>query len=297
MKRRTVLAAVAASTVGVSGCSALSSDSDRTGSPEDDNQTDPEAPVDESPGGDGQTDPGESADESPPVPEPSGECGPASQPLRDVLTDDVGPDCDVSDRTPEVRFENGRDAGLSAEASIDHDGDTVWEASIELDPGQDTDMDPDLPAERIDSVTITFSDGTEFADEWSGDSCRLHGVAIGDEDIEAGFVEPVDGSIDGSFACYSGRAREFKVSNSTEEELAVTVTVVDHCAETTSETSMELRRRAEDTVTESLLIGGRYTVVVDVDGGPDGTAEYGANCGVYRASIHEDEISFGSIIY
>lgn len=287
MKRRTVLASVASGTATIAGCALMDSEStDET----------PDGPSNSSTDGTSGDDP-RTAGESPDVPTQTGECGPAGQRLSELLTDDAGPACDDPYRTTDLRIENERGTALTAGVRIEHEESTVFEADADLEPGEYVDEEPEISPEQFDTVTVTLPDGSEFTDSWSGDSCRLHGVAIGEDGIEAGYVEPVDGVVDGAGTCYPERENRFRVSNSTEDSQTVTATIVDHCAETTTESTMELRGGGAEIVTKTLLTGGRYTVAVDVENGPGATGEYGADCGPFRVIILEDEIRFTISMY
>lgn len=290
MKRRTLLASVAASTAAIAGCVSGSSESD------EEMQNDPPESGDSA--GENTADDHGTAGNSPDIPEPTGECGPATAKLSNFLTGELGPEYDSSQRTLDIRIENERDSSLAADVRIEHGESTLWESGFDIGPGEHVDESPDISADRLDSVFVTLSDGNKFTDSWSGDSCRLHGVAVAPDGIDAGYLQPVDGSVDSNWACYPKRENEFRVVNSTEESQTGTATVVDHCAETTvTESTMELRRGEHETVTESLLTGGRYTVAVDVENGPGATSEYGEDCGRFRASVNEDEIHFNNMIY
>lgn len=290
MKRRDVLALVASSSVVFSGCVFKGSDSEG-GSPQDPTESGNTTGTNQ--GQDAQLSP----EESPDIPETTGQCGPAAQPLSELLISDKGPDCDVQQRTPKIRFGNERTSDVVADVRIEQDGTAVWEDSIDVAAGEYIEKNPDLPADQLDSVRVILTNETDFVGSWDEDSCRLHGVAITEEGVETGLIKPVNGSIDGSWACYPGQTNEFRVVNSTDETQQVTASVVNHCDESMIESSIEMPSGNHETVTESIITGGRYSIVVDVENGPGATTEFGDHCGRFRASIQTDEIHFSNMIY
>lgn len=282
MKRRQVLALVVSSTVGLSGCIAIQSDSndgqrDSAGDEVDDSSNEMDSPES-----------GPPDEESPTIPDPTGECGPASLPPAERLTADPGGDCD-DDAEPQLALMNDWSEQVSARVTIETNDETVFERTFVLGPDEYTTVDPGIPVVQMETVTASIEDRSAYAASWPNESCKLHAVAITPDGIEAGYLDPVSGT-GGLPRCYAGEAHEVELHNRTMDYLDVTITAVDHCAEVTRSISLEINPQGTRLLDLSLAIGGIYTIVGEVHGGGADTYELEDSCGKVEIEIEEKDV-------
>lgn len=306
MRRRRLLAAVALGSLGLSGClnrGASDDDGDPStdgGSRADDGpQTDDGSPTD---GGSPETtnetgtDPATDGDEADPdadrtdatptIPEPSGRCGPAAEPLSDRLTDIAGEDCQA-DLVPSVVVANERETAVSIALGLGTEAEPTEELSLELDPGERVVERPGVEAGDLTAASVTFANGTEHTARFPETSCRRHGVAIEADGVAAGVLAPLDGHADTQHGCYTADTREFTLWNRASASHEVTVTRVDHCAETVETSRHTLGPGSWVDLEAYLTSGGRYAIAVNVHGAGATTYDYDAECWSLQAQIRD----------
>lgn len=269
MNRRTLLSAVAAGGGAVlAGCLA-----DRNGS----DGADGSGGTDESNGTDGPTLP------SPAEPTTTGDCGPADAPLSSLLGDETGdPGFCFEGARPDLAIANERDESVTANVRID-----ALDASYELEPGERVVERRafEAAADREATVMLEGSDET-FAGRWDARSCYRHGLAVTDDGLEIGWIEPLRGPGDTQHDCYPGTGARLEVGNLGGIR-TVTVIVEDRCAGTKTEETIELEKGRE-TIEDALVNGGNYDVTVDVHDGGEASYEFREGCWGVSAQVEED---------
>lgn len=259
MKRRALLA-----TAALGGGAILGGCLDEAGESDDGNGSEPPT------GSSGET--------------PAGDCGPAADPLSELLGDDSGDlDACFEGATPDLVVENGRGDALAATVAVDD----VFEESYDLEPGERAIERGPFEAAAGLEVTVTLEDGIELTESWDERSCYRHGVAITDDGLEVGWVEPLQGPGDTQHDCYPGSDAPLEVGN-VGEPRTVTVTIEDRCAGTSTTETLELEADDGDRLDGLLESGGVYDVTVDVEGGEAETYEFHEGCWGVSALVDED---------
>lgn len=287
MKRRVILASLASGTAAASGCVRSLSSADGNERPTDgDDSTgsdDANQPVD--PPDDGGQQP---SGDSSPIPEASGECGPASIPLSERLVPHGGPECS-EDREPSFQIANERDEEFDGTVTIVREDEQHFEQRYSLFPGERRSNRTGIPSRLMESVTVTTPTGDEFSASWPGQSCRMHGLAIGRDSIEAGYLEPLHGAADASLACYVGTRERIRLNNQRTENVSVTVSIVNHCDETIESLTWETDNQGFRWLDLSVERGEAATIVADVEGGGAASFDFEGECGVPQVEIPDEE--------
>lgn len=274
MNRRAVLAAVAGGSVSIGGC--------LTDAPRDDGGTDgsPESGGGTAGGGDDERRPDEQSARSLPESPASGDCGVAAEPTSARLTDAVGdPEYCFDGATPDLVVANERDRPVSATVSV-----STVEEDFDLDADERVversafEAAPDLAA----TVTV---DGEEYTWTWDERSCYRHAIAIVDDGVEFGRIEPLEGPGDTQHDCYPGRPTEIRLGAEGSPR-TVTVTIDDRCTGTRTTETVDVDGGAR--LGDALVNGGNYDVAVDVHDGGSAVYEYREMCWGLIASIDED---------
>lgn len=282
MRRRQILAAAVSGVAGVSGCSVLEPESDATDGPDgSEPRTNATNEANRTGTRDGEP---SAADRSPTIPDPTGTCGPAAVPLSERMTTDPGSDCD-DDREPEFAVRNERDDPITATVTI-RSGETVaYEATFELDHEEQFTDRIGVPVSAMETVTVRTEYDDKFSESWQGQSCLRHAVAIQSDGTAVGYLEPIGGADAGTNRCYTGEGHEFSLKNTTTEHYDVTVSVVDHCAETTTALTQEINPQMEVGLDLPVVLGGNYTLGTNVHGHGATTQEFDAFCGSSRIEV------------
>lgn len=223
-------------------------------------------------------------DRSPSTPERE-TCGSASLTLPERLSNEAGdPAACFDGAEPGLAIENGRDETIDVAIALATETDLP--ESISLDAGERIVETGAFVAD--DSVTGTLTVGDEEWElEWTEWSCYRHGVAVFEDDIEIGWIEPIHGPGDTQHDCYPGTSIPLEVGVA-DEKRTVTVTVVDRCAESDWEETVIVAaddREGFDDVIES---GGVYEVSIDVEDGSAEQQEFHDVCWGITASVDED---------
>lgn len=220
------------------------------------------------------------------VPEPTGECGVANEPLSTMIEPGGGDAGSCSpDRRPSFAVENERSEPVTAAVAVRSGGERVFGDTYELAPGERAVESAPATAAEIETVTVTV-DGEELSGSWPELSCRRHAVAIVPDGVEVGYVPLTTGPTDANHDCYAGDPKLVRVGS--EDVERVTVTVVDHCAETVREETRTVGPRDVERIEGLLRSGGVYTVVASVEGGGAAVHEYDEGCWGVHVRVDSD---------
>ncbi|WP_265110282.1 hypothetical protein [Halosolutus halophilus] len=221
-------------------------------------------------------DPG-AGDDEPPA---SDECGVAAEPLSALLTDGTGdPSYCFEGAQPGLTIANERDDPIEASIAV-----ATFEERYDLDPGERVVEHSAFEAADDLTVTVTVGD-EEYTRTWTERSCYRHGIAITDEGVTIGRIEPLQGPGDTQHDCYPGKTADVWIGTEGPPR-AATVTVDDRCDGTSTSQTIEVDRsvRVEDVLTS----GGNYDVAIDVHAGGSDTYEYREECWGLMADIEVD---------
>lgn len=276
MNRRALLGAIAVGGSLVAGCldgNRSSTGDDGTSSSDDDG----------SPSNDG------SAVESPAVPSATGDCGVGTEPLSSRLVEDGGETAHCHEElTPSLELANERKASVSATLTVESDGESVFEAQYDLESGKHVLEQGTATAGELESLRLSIAgESTNLTGDWPTLSCCRHAVVLTADGMDVGYVKPLAGPADTQHDCYAGDSAAVRIHNG-DAPRTVTVSIVDHCAETITEEELELDGGEVTSIDESLTSGGNYAVVVDVEDGGGDRYDFDEECWGLTASIDDE---------
>lgn len=259
MNRRALLSSVAG--VGFAGCLGRSDPSPK---PSDDGSSEGEPSV------------------------PSGSCGVAAKPLSSLLVSEGGTEACFDGAEPSLAVENERGGPIEAAVEISHEGAGApfLAERYDLAPDERVVERSALPADGDRTATVTIGDETESG-SWGGLSCYRHGIVIGPDGIEFGFVAPLSGPGDTQHDCYAGDDASIGIYNG-DEAWTVTLRVVDRCEGSTVEETFEMEPNDAESVNGVIVNGGIYDVTVSVEGGGEETYAFEEECWGLSASVDGD---------
>lgn len=176
--------------------------------------------------------------------------------------------------TPSFAIENVRDAAVSV--TIDLDGDDALSADYSLPPGER--VVESNAFEVASEVTGRIAvDGDETDMLWPERACYRHGIALTEDGIRIGWIEPYGAPGDTKHDCYAGDEDMLWVSNEAEDR-TIDLHIFDRCSEEPTIERFELIANESDRRHSVSTRGGKYDVEVDVLDGETEQYEYHEPC-------------------
>lgn len=215
---------------------------------------------------------------------PPDNCGPASQPLSEILVAEVGEQEYCYDSAePSFTAMNERTAPVTLSVALGEDGHFAERYDLESGERIIERRAFDAAADITGTVTV---DGEEWSVRWPDRACYHHAVAVTPDELQIGWLEPIKGPADTQHDCYPGDSASVRVASSGGSH-EVTVTIEHLCTETTDTETFELSGEDRESFRGVLMSGGKYDVTVSVADGEEDTYEFHEGCWGVTATIDE----------